>query len=419
MKNLGKALQHKIFKNFLKNDGVTLIEVSIILIVLGLIALPILRAVQFEHTRNSYFETRGLLAQAEAGINQYYGALNNTTPCPASLALGPGDVDYGVSGDCTLTNVRNCTDPAWFTNEGICRTSGTFGNAVIIGALPFATLRITEEASLDFWSNKLIYAVDHGSTDLALTSGQAISTIGLPPGSATPITLANFQIFIFSTGESQVGGYSRDGSAHQPCGNVFTGYEHENCNFDAVFFQQQNAFSRVAGTTFYDDLTRGQISFPEGRWFEHDGNTTDPDNDFAITLANRVGIGTQNPSQSLDVEGSLRIESLGGGVGGRLEAENICDSTENSCFEVEDITGARPEMRCDPSNQFEGDQVVLSLNGIGIGPHVECSAVNGATGTGNRPIQLDTTIFTPINCPTGSLVGGINASGDIVCVVVQ
>lgn len=119
-----------------KEEGLSLVEMAIGLVVLGLIATPIIYSYKIQEIRESITSTRGSLATAQNAINQYYGSGSGEYPCPASLSLKEGDTDFGKSGDCTLPNIKLCTNALWRTSEGICKTDDTV-DAVIIGGGAF------------------------------------------------------------------------------------------------------------------------------------------------------------------------------------------------------------------------------------------------------------------------------------------
>lgn len=434
-----------------KEDGLTLIEAAIGLVIIGLIAVPLMHSYKLDLINDSRSKTRGSLTNIENAINQYHAAGNFAYPCPASVSLQEGDSDFGLSGDCTLANIKLCTHVLWSTTEGICKTSDTT-NAAIIGAVPFSTLKMQQEKALDFWGNKFIYAVTLEQTDNATFTTNSgtirVNAVDSPTAiqdridNGTPLQSSNDGIpgektstvdfFLFSTGALGIGGYTKDGVPIQACGNAATGFEHENCDFDDIFFYDVNpanteasAYSEVAGTNFFDDITRAQLSLSEAIWFPH------PDhNQYLLTMSTRIGIGTSEPDASIEVVGNIQTNKM-------LKSDQMCDSTGSDCFDPELITGNMDVMKCDPIGdsmiehqavmELSGSQVHCSstvygetyANGSSIPSGLQGNAIDGKT------LRVDTSIISGSTisgssggrCPTGRMVSGIDASGEIKCII--
>lgn len=416
-------------------SGFSLVEISILLIVIGFIFVPILRAIEHDAERDNFTRTLGLIATAENGINTFYAHNGSAYPCPAGLFRSSNDNLSGTSADCTnIANFTNCSDPNWLTdaNEGVCRTSGATGNAVIIGAVPYAQGRFDIESSLDVWGNKLIYAVPFLNTDaIASNNYQGIRMVTLnTAGAVAPTT--DGEIIVFSTGQTGSGGFTKDGVRVSLCGNAATGYESENCDFDNTFFRNEGSdgvFSRVSGPEFYDDITRTQESYPVTTWYEHQDNPAPgaADKRYAISNAMRVGVGTNSPDNSLHVAGGIRLESGGHAThgagfepGGTLQTPSVCDDS-GECFEPEKITDSLPEMRCDSAGALHGDQAVMSVNGTGgSGVHVACASPHDSGGSPilEKSLTLDTSVFPESpDCPTGEVAAGIDIAGEVICII--
>ncbi len=411
-----------------QENGISLIELAIGLVILGLIVTPLMHSYKDKIRSDSMKETRGALANITKSINQYYLSGSGAYPCPASLILRENTANFGKVGDCTLANIKMCNDPLWRTNEGICKTSnGT--DAVIIGAVPFSSLKMQQEASLDYWGNKIIYAVTFEQTDNATFTANAgaisVDAVDRPgevqSGAADGIPEEKTDVvdfFLFSTGISGLGGFTKDGIALSDCGAIADGYESENCDFDNKFFYDvdpafndpfddaASAFSEIAGVTFFDDITRAQSSVPEATWFQHPDNVLYAD-DVIMTFANRIGIGTEDPKQTIDVVGDTRIE-------GGLKSKDISNIDNTVGFDPELITGTKDVMKCDSAGVFYGEQAVMRL----YNSKVSCSSSTDNTGNAinGEKIKVDTDIIKIKSCGGGELASGIDADGYIKCI---
>jgi len=428
-------VQHRI-GIFTKNcGGLTLIEASIGLIILGLLAVPLIQIYKVEIAARGFSRTSGALQEVTNAINLYFNSDNNAYPCPANLGLAQGDADFGQAGDCTLANVPLCTSAGWFTNEGICKTEDS-ANAVIIGGVPFSTLLLPEDETLDFWGNKILYAVSFNQTDaLTFANPSTISVMtvddpkdvaaGTEDGTPDPLP-SEYSFFLASTGASGVGGYTRAGIPIAPCGSALTGYDHENCDFDDTFFFGKNpnnlaesAYSEAPGSTFFDDFTVGQIGSPPlSTWYEYEDNATIADRDYASTTATSIGIGVNNtdPAHTLDVAGDVRVENSASG-NGWLKSDDICDSTVSNCFDPELITGTENTMHCNSADIYYGTQGVMGLSNGRVNCGSTLNNTNGSPIDDNGlELRVDTSVISNLTCSGAQIVAGIDANGDIICV---
>lgn len=103
-----KFLQHKILKS---ENGFTLIDVAVALLVIGILAAPLVQQYRIWLLTSKQQLTAGRAQNARDAIEQYY-FVNNRYPCPADPRLGPSDADFGVE-------LRD------FGGTGQCDTSAT------------------------------------------------------------------------------------------------------------------------------------------------------------------------------------------------------------------------------------------------------------------------------------------------------
>ncbi len=422
-------------KKLKEDSGISLLEVAIGMVLLGLITLPLIRSYKIEVVRKANEVSGTSLTLSYKAINSFYKSGNSHYPCPANLAAKEGDADFGKAGNCTLASIKPCTAATWFSTGGICKTAGG-SNSVIIGGVPFADLGIRQERSLDYWNNKLIYAVTFEQTDdltFLANSGEvnlmAVSSNGGAPYVKTDATPYDF--FIFSTGASAVGGYTKNGQIISACGSAATGYDNENCDFDDVFFHGtvnrdgENPRTEIAGPLFFDDYTKSQESVPEDMWYQHPDNIIYPQN-FIITSAARVGVGTADPQASIHASNpnypltstdpaDIRVEGI-------LKSDQICDQGSVNCFNPKSITGNEAVMKCDADASLDGDQAVVRLanNKVTCGSSVD----NVGAVIEGEEFSVDTAVISGNSsdpngkgdCALGDVVSGIDASGEIKCV---
>lgn len=427
-----------IFRNYhaVKNqNGLTLVEVAIFLVVAGLILLPILEALKVEKIRDKVLYTKGSLAEITSAINIFYSTGNLRYPCPASVIAGQGAANLGEEGDCTPANLKLCTDPTWRTTTGLCTTNYT-NTGVVFGGVPFKVLKLDQNVSVDSWGNKILYAVTYEQVVAATFTGnngalQILSTDSPLEVAAdgVPDPETNFADFIlFSTGDNGRGGFSKNGNVLGACGTYnVDGYDNENCDLDNVFFNEREigstlsgAYSVIAGPTYFDDWTRYQESVPEAIWFMHPLY-----NDFTVTLYSRVGVGEmpQGPSNSLEVAGNivLRPETVAATPKtGNAKSNNFCNINGVPgnydgihCMQPEKIVDAEQDMSCDyladasvqdiyPVKRIRFNRTICAkANSVLVTPANENLSING--------------LHPGDSCPTGDRVVGFDASGYVIC----
>jgi len=429
--------------------GLSLLETAVGLIVVGFMVVPVMRTYKVSMTKEAFQGTYGTLSMAIDGINQYYASDNGAYPCPADLSLQEGDAGYGVASNCVLANIELCGGPTWFTTGGgICKTEDT-NDAIIIGGLPFASLKMSDEDSFDSWKNKYIYAVTFRQTDnTTYKTDNGNIRIKYLPKDDTPEFIKDgtnttilYDMFIFSTGESGVGGYTKKGQPLTACMdiNIDPRYETENCDFDDVFFAlhyappgelRTSAYSTVLDGSspepFFDDITNMQRFVPANTWYQHEDNPSYANIDFVLTQATKVGIGTTTPDDpyigtTLMVKGDIQAAVTASPNGGHLESDSVCAENDADCFDPEIITGAVESMNCFSSNSYVSDDpsVVRAVKKL-ADSSVTCT--NGATAAGapietdGEILEVDTSKFNPVPCPNDWLAIGIDANGDLKCI---
>ncbi len=430
-----------LFKNIISNeDGLSLIEAAIGLIVIGLVTVPLMQAYQIDLMKEADNDSRGGMSLARDAINQYY-LKNQAYPCPASLVEPPDTNLYGKSfAPCNLANIPNCVAndlPA--SGEGVCKTGNTIED-VVIGAIPFASIHLFEEASLDYWNNRLTYAVTIKQTDpttFSSAAGQIRVKVVDDPSSPTADSIPDFmadryEYIIVAAGPDQRGAFSRNGIRSIECGGAAEGYDHENCDFDDTFFldkdpefisanSRSNATSVDDGgdTVYYDDYTLAQLSMPTGRWFQHEDNMSYT-NKYAITQATRIGVGFNNPTQTLDVNGNIMIQNQTGSGQGRLKTAEVCEDGTMNCMPITVLTDNTPSMKCDNSDAYYGDQPTFKISDNSV----KCAAAGADPSDPTDPappmldkvLKINTSGKTFNLCGSGKIANGITSSGAISCV---
>lgn len=209
-------------------SGFTLIEISIVLVIAGLVMSALLSTATIYFHDKTLRETRDNMAAAKTALRAFV-AMNGYYPCPASRAAARGMQGFGKAPESCAT-----IDP----DGSVTTAQGRDKLPVKIGILPFRSLGLADDQAVDGWGNVLQYAVTESLTS-ADTYDQREGAIDVvaednvsrlsPPGTA--------QYVVFSTGQNGRGAYSGDVAAATPC-SLYS-LEGENCDGDAIFMEAQ------------------------------------------------------------------------------------------------------------------------------------------------------------------------------------
>ena len=233
-----------------KQNGFTLVELSIVLIIMGLLLSAIIGVgnAQIQQARISATKQKEDLIRL-ALINDI--TRNNRLPCPAVPTIAQGAVGYGVEA----------------ATAGAC-TGTVINGAVSTGIVPWTSLGVSDENAIDGYYNRFTYQVTLTATN---TNAQTIAglkgaisihsdmptALGLPAAGnqtndCTPVG-GNYNpcsavAVIISHGANGLGSYGRDGTQR----TLPAADETENTNNDSRFLIKD--YSDNAANPFDDIL---------------------------------------------------------------------------------------------------------------------------------------------------------------------
>lgn len=245
-----------------RSAGFTLIELSIAIIIVGLMTTAILDAVKTGMAGRDHKVTMANLHAANLALRSYLAA-NQAYPCPALRQALKGTPGYGKAPEKCLSE----DGPVFSTRplETII-AHGRDDRLVRIGVLPFRSLGLPDAMAMDGWGSLLQYAVTESLTDPALydQDNGAIDVIA-EDGRSRVVPPASIQYVIFSTGPDRMGGWTATGaSTGMACPKGVL--ETENCDDDAVFMDTESQYA--ANKALYDDhvtyLQRDSERIPAG-----------------------------------------------------------------------------------------------------------------------------------------------------------
>lgn len=233
------------------NSGFSLIEVTIVLLIGGLILSSISAMLVVYVKKSNLSLTRERLLTIDEALQDYL-SLNGRYPCPASLSSAPDTPTYGFEQA---------------TPAGLCETSpvvsGRNGRNVRLGAVPVRSLGLPDDFIADAWAVRFTYAVTEALAESGTydSSEGAISVVDsadnhiaidptLATGHADRDGTAHY--VIVSHGENELGGTPEGGGSALPCPAAGT-QENENCDNDATF-RSSIRLSSATGSSYFDDV---------------------------------------------------------------------------------------------------------------------------------------------------------------------
>tara|TARA_R110002126_G_scaffold3263_1_gene18569 strand:- start:273151 stop:275652 length:2502 start_codon:yes stop_codon:yes gene_type:complete len=387
--------------------GFTLVEISIAIIVIGLLVTPLFRLYDTYLVEKKLNETQQAI-KVVIGEMETYKEVQGAYPCPAAMNAARNSASNGRAfnnNDCSAAFFAAIPQVPGECLNGVCLKSSVRAGAsdIIIGTVPFRDLQMTEEDVLDGYGSRLLYAVTQDLTNIATfnTEDGGVSIID----SAGNKMIANdsAMFLLLSFGASKQGGYNKNGLQMGACPTV--GPEVNNCIDDynnstvpanAVF--SYAPITTAPGVNNYDHVLQFHTTREQRLWRRYTGAEANAQD---MSPDDRIGIGTDAPTAELDI----RTEAIGSEniasiliSSGELAVAEVCDETGNYCFDPKIIAGDPSVANTDPS--YGGIQ--CPNNGEYLVGIVDGQAV------------CDTHKF---ECPpTAPIFNGFKTNGDVNCV---
>ena len=372
-------------------SGMTLIEVAMGMIILGLLAaalLPFYRLYKFDKIHMTTLNNIGDVSRA---LTQY-ALVNDGYPLPADRDLTYGDANYGYSA---VGPFSTCT----LDDDEACRLTGTSDKAgpagndpVLKGDIPFATLGLPYTSAIDGFGNRLTYAVSEYLTigsPVTFDDENGVIRIQDETGNFTSDTLRrevsdDAHFVIISHGRNGMGAFTRTGVLRSACDTADTslGRDRENCDLDAIFTNNFIVYTRkdgvadftrtesaVAGAAYYDDYVKFSENLIQGTWLRSSdsiigGPIFAPNSSRAIKVGAQTGGNVPYYGASTSAYPHARFNVVGANndlVATQVNVNRLCDLGTSTCNQethITDIT-ATPI----PSNVF--NPAIIGIDGGG------------------------------------------------------
>ncbi|MFO0390202.1 MAG: prepilin-type N-terminal cleavage/methylation domain-containing protein [Alphaproteobacteria bacterium] len=241
-----------------RKHGFTLIELSVVLLVLSLMLGGILTIV----TQTARIEKRN---QLNAKIERIKTAMmdfrlgNKRLPCPGDSTLITSYSNFGREGD----------SPGDCAGGALASTFADAGANVYGGSVPVRTLGLTDDDAYDPWGNLFLYAVDKRITDTTAnnpfsaypTTHSSIGNITVRDADAGGEVITSRALYVLvSHGQNGHGAYMRSGN-RKSTGSTNT-RELANCDctaaavagtFDSTFYRGSELTNSANALNAFDD----------------------------------------------------------------------------------------------------------------------------------------------------------------------
>jgi prepilin-type N-terminal cleavage/methylation domain-containing protein len=211
-------------------SGFTLLEMTVVLVIVGVVAGGAMAMLNQFMERKQLQETQNKMAAIQKAIIDY-GRAYNRIPCPANPISGVLDGDFGresSSGDtagntndapdysATTPNTYDCAGPS---NVLLSTASAIPGvPQIYMGGVPTKTLDLPDDFAFDGWGRRIMLSVDRtisvpdGLSNVTVDDARTRITIKDNKNSVDS-KASNALFALISFGENGHGGYSRAGSA--------------------------------------------------------------------------------------------------------------------------------------------------------------------------------------------------------------
>ncbi len=238
--------------------GFSLIELSIMITIFGLLMAAVLQTQVTEREETIISDTESKLDEVERAI-VYFFVQYGHLPCPSRLDQKVGDAGYRESSD--------CSDPA---QAGVVHIDPDDDYHVRVGGVPTRTLGIPDRYAADEWGNTISYTIirdlgiDQATYDTyapTQTSGyfQVVDGTGAVLHGNDSSELVGY--VLTSHGPDKKGAYTKQGITSVDCGN--TAVDSENCDYlvagdEDRMFVTRAINDQASGANYFYDLVRWQ-----------------------------------------------------------------------------------------------------------------------------------------------------------------
>lgn len=360
-------------KSFSKSRGYTLIELTIVMIVISILVTAGLGALRIYLLDKEHQTTLQRMRVVSEKVQDFL-LKNGRYPCPASLSEPLESSVYGWETECTAAATMG-------HEEGVYVAQGRRAVAEIdapltdeekqktpekarvrMGAIPVRALGIADDFANDGFGNRFLYAV---------TENLAARTPDKFEGGAITILderdrrelkgRGNAAMVILSHGPNQAGAYDKYGTQVLPCPEEVL--ESENCDYKNATFR--NSLRMLGDRQAFDDYMFFSYSYASPKWQTRYNKDNDLFNENAALSTVSIGAiylaedlkkimetereksalappdplaapalsVTEDQLPRLEIHGNMKLDE-------NFSAEKICSEDVKDCFTTSVIAGA-------------------------------------------------------------------------------
>lgn len=434
--------------------GISLIELSIVLTISGMILVPLLIMAQIymeQYRQEKLLRLEKIVHNTMKAYMQRY----NRYPCPALRPTGATPAAFGDGAE-------NCSALTIDGARAVWSAPDADNNKVMVGVFPEYTMESGQRVYLksfippdepivrdfiDPWGGRLTYFVTKGLTDSSKFNS-ANGTVAVVDENGNPTDGINKDALyaLVSHGSDQAGAVNVNGIVTSPCPEA-SEHELENPNCGSSSMVNAPVVSGLirkgagvrsvddgAGTTknihdYYNDHVFSRRFYEKDLWIPLPEGNNARVNLYSQTGKN-IGVGTSNPQEALDLVGppsatggNIQIDrALVMGFNKYTNDANDKDKTglicttkdddndgvidENSNNQLDDneLTCINPitffKMKCSADEYMKGISIDANYNLV-----TTCETFRVTPpATGNAP-----------ECPTNKVIRGIYSNGNIMC----
>lgn len=254
------------------NYGFTLIELSIVVVILGLMVGGIMAAINQETRRTKQADLKTKMDAIEKALGAFIKK-NGRMPCPADGTYGFTDTKFGREGG--STGAGNCGTGATYDANGNRTAIGAspptanfkLGNTAG-GVVPVRTLGLPDEYAFDPWGGRFTYAIERAANTTSTFSTYSpldttLGTITVNDGSGNTVA-TNAIAVVLSHGPNGHGAFQLSGSRKNAGSTNANEQTNCHCTSAAVAGVWSSTFVAGANTTTtssdqrtnFDDILR-------------------------------------------------------------------------------------------------------------------------------------------------------------------
>jgi len=394
--------------------GFTLIELSIVILIIGILIVPMVRMYNIYLYDQASRTTKERVVLMSSAVAKFM-TNESRYPCPARRDLDQTNAAFGMEFD------NNCNPADISLAAGTCAASvrgiggalcykGTAGNRIFIGAIPIEAIRTSVGASLysaediiDGWGHQLGYVVTEALTQEATYTPYG-GKIRVLDENGNPTARMNDDAHCgrFAHGDDGNGAWNADGYQVATCGTAASAMDNNNCDDDTEF--RIGLRNTQAGASHFDDLLRFSKTVESVFWAQ---NPSDQTSIYNLNTQNVVVGSVATPANKLEVTGgAIRNDNSTVITGTSSAPSTLCGTTPlgatGRCTLISRITGTG-QIQCGATAASE---VMSGLSYSATGTNRPGTTCRTATFTNAIPNQT---------CPTGTYVTGMWTDGNVIC----